>query len=143
MALGLAAMPSEILLEIASRLDGSSLARLVECTSHAIHSTFTLHQEQLDARWKELLREMGPVLAAFPDDGAIQTQSSHKQTFVRATCFLHTKCARCGRRSMPSRRIDGTLDTNRYLHLCDWLDIADKGPTAEAGRRRGCPDELR
>ena len=129
----LEAVPSDVLLKIAYRLDGCSLARFVDCTSVAIKTAFEVHEDQVNARWEALLEEISPCLSAFPHDGVIVAHCSSKNKFVRSWAWLQTKCARCGRRSMPSRRVDGTIDTNRYMHLCDWLTMAKKParPAAE------------
>ena len=124
--IGLESIPSDVLLKIACRIDGCSLARFVDCTSGALKSAFEEHKEQVVARWEELLEEISPCLSAFPHDGVIVAQCSSKDKFVRSWAWLQSKCARCGRRSMPSRRVDGTIDTNKYLHLCDWLTMTQK-----------------
>ena len=95
--------------------------RFVDCTSQTLKSTFACHEEEVVNRWETLFLEMSPCLSAFPHDGDIQANCTSKNKYVRSWAWLQTKCARCGRRSMPSRRLDGSVDTNRYLHLCDWL----------------------
>ena len=122
----LASLPADVLLNIGQRLDGCSLARFAECTSQGFRSTFHLHGPAVAAMWDDLASEVGTCLAAFPHDGSIRAQCSSKNKFVRMSCFMQTRCARCGRRSLPSRRVDGTIDTNRYMHLCDWLTAIER-----------------
>jgi hypothetical protein len=122
----LTSLPSELLLNIGQQLDGSSLARFTECTSQGLTTTFHLHIPDVAAMWDDLASELGTCLTAFPHDGSIRAQCSSKNRFVRMSCFMQTRCARCGRRSLPSRRVDGTIDTNRYLHLCDWLTAIER-----------------
>ena len=69
----------------------------------------------------QLYAELKPCLAAHPHDGDLagEQRCSDRHAYVRSWASLQTRCPRCGRQSMPSRKLDGTIDTNRYMHLCD------------------------
>ena len=117
----LESLPCDILLRVVSHLDGKSLARFVESTSLSLRLNFSMHE--VDRLWAQQYSDLKTCLMAHPYDGELphSQRCSLKNMYVRSWAALQTRCPRCGRQSIPSRKLDGTIDTNRYMHLCDWL----------------------
>jgi hypothetical protein len=120
-------LPAEILALIVDKLEAADAVRLVEMTSRRVRA-------ELDvlALWRRLARDIGLPFAQAGGDASFDLVG-FKRVYSRH--FLHARgaCARCGSRvrGRSKSTVDSApLDSDRYMHLCDWLKSAPRASSS-------------
>ena len=116
---GLLHLPVDVLLRLATLLDGRDLAAL-DATATELRKHF---RGRLAPLWLSLHCQLSlsdESTEAPRDD----SDATRKSAYVRTWAAMQRRCPRCGRqgrRAQPGSDEEGGLDTGRYMHLCEWL----------------------